>query len=140
MRLKPKDDSDLEVSLTPLIDAVFLLLVFFLVATMMKKNLKDVDIALPESASAERLAPDKNRFVIAVDAGGEFFVEGVPATLQTLHDSLARLSLEDPGRQVRLDVDRDTPASAVVEVVNLCQFRGIFNVGIRTYDENYGRP
>lgn len=139
MRLKPKPDDEIEVSLTPLIDAVFLLLVFFLVATMMKKNLKDVDITLPESASAERLPPDEDRFVIGMDARCDFFVEGVPATLGTLHESLKRLSLEAPERQVRLDVDRETPASAVVEVVNLCQFRGIYNVGIRTYDENYGR-
>lgn len=139
MRLRKPQEDEIEVALTPLIDAVFLLLVFFLVATMMKKNLKDVDIALPESASAERLPPDGNRFVIGVDSMGEFFVEGVPATLQTLHDSLGQLSLTAPERQVRLDVDRNAPASAVVEIVNLCQFRGILNVGIRTYDENYGR-
>lgn len=132
-------EENVEVSLTPLIDAVFLLLVFFLVATMAKKNTKDVDILLPESASAERLRPDDNRFVVALDAQGGIYVEGVPSTLSTLHAELKRLSVEAPERQVRLDVDQKTPASAVVEIVNLCQFRGILNVGIRTYDENYGR-
>jgi len=140
MRLKSPEEEVPDVPMTPLIDAVFLLLVFFLVATMIKKEIKDVNIILPESISAEKLRPDNERFVVAIDAEGGIFIEGAPATLNMLHESLRQLAEVSPQRQIRLDVDQDTPAHAVVEVVNICQFRGLHNVGIRTYDENYGRP
>ncbi len=139
MKLRPIEDHPPDVPMTPLIDAVFLLLIFFLVATMIKKENKDVDILLPESRSAEKLRPDDERFVVAIDARGAVYIEGAPATLNMLHERLRWLAQTSPERQVRLDIDQNTPAHAVVEVVNICQFRGLNNVGIRTYDENYGR-
>jgi len=53
-------DEDAEVALSPLIDCVFLLLIFFLVATTFKQDDKDIDITPPESRSARRLLPDSD--------------------------------------------------------------------------------
>ncbi len=59
MQIDFLEEEQAEVSMSPLIDCVFLLLIFFLVATMSKKVNKDVDIRLPESNSAvKRLATD----------------------------------------------------------------------------------
>jgi len=136
---KNKRDTVADVALTPMIDCVFLLLIFFLVATMYKKQQKDIDIILPESRSAEKLVPDDRKLVIGIDVGGRFYLEGVQTTLTGMLEHLKDVAANDPSRQIRLDIDRNTPAQSVVEVLNLCQFRGLMNVGIRTYDDYYNR-
>ncbi len=128
-----------EVSMSPLIDCVFLLLIFFLVSTMMKQDNKDIDILLPESESALGLKPDDDIVVVGIDHEKTLYLEGQPTTLTQLLTSLAELSITDPDQRIRLDVDRRTSFERVVEVLDLLQFRGLTNVGIRTYDEHYNR-
>ncbi len=141
MRSKPDlDDEADEIPITPLIDAVFLLLIFFLVSTMIKKINRDIDIELPESVSAERLSPASDNRVIGVNAEGQVFYEGQETTIQSLHKSIRALGLQEKAVQIRLDVDRDTPTHRVIEVLDLCRFNNLFQVGIRTYDEFYNRP
>lgn len=137
--LRTQDDAAEDIPLSPLIDAVFLLLIFFLVATMMKKINRDIDVTLPESVAAERLRPRDDNRVVGIDARGVLFFEGKPTTRQALHFRLRELSRESPEVQVRLDVDRDTPTHRVIEVLDLCQFNRLSNVGLRTYDEFYNR-
>ena len=132
-------DSDEEIPLSPLIDAVFLLLIFFLVSTMVKKQDRDIDIQLPESVSAERLAPSDDNRVIGLDAEGLIYYQGEETTIQALHTAIRGLHREEPDMQIRLDVDQDTPTHRVIEVLELCRFNQLLNVGIRTYDEFYNR-
>lgn len=133
------DDEGDEIPITPLIDAVFLLLIFFLVSTMIKKINRDISIELPESVSAERLSPSDHNRVIGINADGAIFYEGAETTLQSLHKNIRSLALETNDVQIRLDVDRATPTHRVIEVLDLCRFNHLLNVGIRTYDEFYNR-
>jgi biopolymer transport protein ExbD len=139
MRIKFKDSDKAEVSMSPLIDCVFLLLIFFLVATMSKKINKDIEIDLPSSVSAVKLKPDNDVLVIGIDRDGRFFYEGVPCTANEIHDNLRAVSLEEPDKRIRIDTDAGTPFLRFVEVLNVCQFHDLNNVGIRTYDDSYNR-
>ncbi|MBF0198470.1 MAG: biopolymer transporter ExbD [Planctomycetes bacterium] len=123
--------------MSPLIDCVFLLLIFFLVSTMMKKINKDIDINLPESRSAEKMLPTNDQIVIGIDREGTYFLEGKEEDLMTIHSELRELSVTNPEFQVRIDTDRDAPLCRVVEVVDLCQFDGLSDIVLRTYDEHY---
>lgn len=123
--------------MSPLIDCVFLLLIFFLVATMFKKENRDINIVPPESESAVKLPPDDKQTVIGIDAEGEVFWQGAPVTRTDLHARLRTLAEEDPVRRIRLDADANAPFEKVVELLDRCQFRGLTNVGIRTYDDRY---
>lgn len=139
MQIDYEEEEDAEISMSPLIDCVFLLLIFFLVATMSKKANKDVDIRLPESRSAvKRLATDE-QLVIGIDLKGNVFLEGMPASIMVLHDALRSEALANPNRQVRIDADAEAPLANVVEVVDICQFNHLDDVVLRTYDENYNR-
>ena len=140
--MRPKqrrEREDPEVSMSPLIDAVFLLLIFFLVATMWKKDKKDINIDLPVSTSAEKLKPEDENVVIGITEEGDFYLDGVASSLQELYDELVQVAVITPDIRIRLDVDQNAPFHRVVEVMDLCQFRGLDNIGIRTYDEYYNR-
>jgi biopolymer transport protein ExbD len=123
----------------PLIDCVFLLLIFFLVATMYKKKDRDIDIIPPESSSAIKIPPDDDQLVIGVTEFGETYLQGDPISKTSLHAELRDIGATDATRQIRLDAHHSAPFEIVVEVLDICKFRGLTNVGIRTYDDRYNR-
>ena len=139
MRSHIEEEDEAEVSMSPLIDCVFLLLIFFLVSTMVKKENKDIDINLPESESAEKQLPTNNQTVIGIDKEGNVYYEGHEATVMEVHNELRTTSVESPDLQVRIDVDAEAPLHKVIEIVDLCQFSNLSNVVLRTYDEHYNR-
>lgn len=139
MRMTGRSRDEPDVMMSPLIDAVFLLLIFFLVATMFKKENRDIDIPPPVSASAVKLLPDDEQLVLGVSREGDFFWQGTPLTLEALHDRLREVAVTTPERRIRLDTDHQTPFVHVVQVLDLAQFNGMNNVGIRTYDSRYNR-
>jgi len=139
MSLSYESGEEAEISMSPLIDCVFLLLIFFLVSTMTKKENRDIDIELPQSVSAEREKPDNDALVLGVTREGELFVQGEATSLNQLHARLRELGLTRPDQPIRLDADHRTPLRHVVAVLDLCQFNHLANVKIRTYDEHYNR-
>lgn len=139
MRMIAEEEDKAEVSMGPMIDCVFLLLIFFLVATMLKKDDRDIDITPPVSESAVKLKPDDNVLVIGIDKDGGLYYQGVETTTNELHENLKRIAIDEPDKRIRLDADEATPFHRVVEVLDICQFRGLKNVGIRTYDKHYNR-
>lgn len=139
MKIKRRQQPDAEVSMSPLIDCVFLLLIFFLVATMFKKEDRDIDIIPPESESAIRLPPDDDQVVLGINELGDVFWQGAEISRTDLHARLREMGKDEPDRRVRLDADSETPFELVVEMLDVCQFRGLTNVGIRTYDDRYNQ-
>jgi biopolymer transport protein ExbD len=138
MKFEGEEEEKAELSMSPLIDCVFLLLIFFLVATMLKVDPREVEeIELPKSDSALEVKPDEEQFVINLDEDGVIYVEGEESTVSLLHERLREISIETPDKHIRLDTDQETPFYRVVEVLDLLQFRELTNVGLRTYHERY---
>jgi len=72
LNLKPERREEIDLNLTPLIDVVFLLLIFFMVSTTFEKTSK-LKIDLPEASPKAQLQPDK-KIVIGIDAKGRFYI------------------------------------------------------------------
>jgi len=139
MRMSRSNDQGAEVMMSPLIDAVFLLLIFFLVATMYKKEDRDINITPPESRSAVKLLPEDETLVLGIDEAGDLFWQGESASANEFHERLREMALTEPNKRIRLDADESTHFARVAEVMDILQFRGLTNVGIRTYDDRYNR-
>ena len=138
MRIDLGDDEVPEIGLIALIDCIFFLLMFFMVATSFKqqnvqRQTKDIPIVLP-TASATLTAGDaaKAPLVIGIDAQGGLYVDNARTTLQALHDRLRDEAARSPGRPVRIDGDRRTPYQHIVHVLDLCQFAGLAQVSMHT--------
>ena len=138
MRIDLGDDEAPEIGLIALIDCIFFLLMFFMVATSFKqqnvqRQTKDIPIVLP-TASATLTAGDaaKAPLVIGIDAQGGLYVDHARTTLQALHDRLRDEAARSPGRPVRIDGDRRTPYQHIVHVLDLCQFAGLTQVSMHT--------
>lgn len=135
MKIDLSDEEPMEVQMAPLIDCVFLLLIFFLVATTLKKIDRELPLELPESAAAVAAPRDEAMLVIALDAEGGLYLDGSPASTGMLHEQLRELGASDPERKIRIEGDRAAPFESLVEVLDLCNFEGLSNVRIRAQDE-----
>ena len=133
MRSRKKHaDQDFEIPLIPMIDCLFVLLVFFLVATTLKKTEKELPITLPVSGAALDAEQKEDMLILAVDSKGQKYFGSEPVTTELMHQRLTAAALATPGRRVRLDADVNTPYVAVVELIELCEFNNLLNVGFRT--------
>ncbi|HEY8938780.1 MAG TPA: biopolymer transporter ExbD [Cellvibrio sp.] len=138
MRINLGDDEQPEIGLIALIDCIFFLLMFFMVATSFKKadeqkKIKELPISLPAAAaSLERSDAIEPPLVIGIDKEGNFYFGGVQKTTQQLHDALKREAEKDNKRLVRVEGDRNTRYNNIVHVLDLCELEGFTNIAMRT--------
>jgi biopolymer transport protein ExbD len=121
--------------MAPLIDCVFLLLTFFLCASTLKKAHREVQVDLPHAAAAITTKSKFDTVVIQVTQDGNMYIEGQPISTRLLHKRLQEAAAESPDRRVRIDGDRRTAFQHIVHILDLCQFVGLNNVGVRARDE-----
>lgn len=141
MRMRATEtEEEAGVNMAPLIDCVFILLIFFLVTSMLQRPHKDLGIVLPQASSAEEATAQFDTVVIEVTAGRPprgapiIVVDGEEVTQTLLHKRLRRLVWKDPDRKVRLDADREASVYHVSRILDLLQFEGLRDVGVRTMD------
>lgn len=135
MNIDLTDDDVMDVPMAPLIDCVFLLLIFFLVATTLKKLDRELPLELPESAAAAGVPRSDDLLVISLDAEGSPFLDGAPISTGMLHERLRQAAGRHPGPKVRIDGDRAAPLESIVQVLDLCSFEGLKDVRIRARDD-----
>jgi biopolymer transport protein ExbD len=131
MRIRNHDEENFELPLVPMIDMMLVLLIFFMVATTLKDTQPQLPVTLPDSSASLDVKVEPNVLVIGIDSLGQKYLDGNPTTSEDLTRRLA-LAAKDPTQPVRLDIDRDARYEQIVEVLDLCQFEGLKNVGFHT--------
>ncbi|MEM7194901.1 MAG: biopolymer transporter ExbD [Pseudomonadota bacterium] len=141
MRFRGRDlDSDTDINLTPLIDVVFLLLIFFMVTTTFSKEAQ-IKLQLPEATSSEKVDPSEKFLMIQIDDLGQYAVKGADdesprELINTSHDTLrktiqrAARNMVDPVVLIR--ADRKTPHEAVVKAMDAARNQGLFQITFST--------
>jgi biopolymer transport protein ExbD len=108
-------------NLTPLIDVVFLLLIFFLVATRFAQDDRELPVQLPSAASAVPMTMEPNELVVNVDASGDYMVRGERTSLQRIEGILTQAVANNPVNQmVIIRGDKNVAFQSIVAVMDLC--------------------
>jgi biopolymer transport protein ExbD len=138
MRIDLGDGDAPEIGLIALIDCIFFLLMFFMVATSFKQKEqqhkdKPLPIQLPRSgASLTRTEAAPDPLVIRVDRAGNVMLGDAMTSIEALHARLREESARQPGRPVRIAGDGRVPYQSIVRVLDLCQFEGLTNIAMLT--------
>lgn len=133
MKFRKRRRDDVTLDMTPLIDAVFLLLIFFAVATTFTKETR-LGIDLPE-ASGQKPAATKNAIDVSVSESGEFAVNGNPlvnADRATLKEALAAAAAGRKDMPFFLTADAKATHQNVVTVMDVAGELGFINLSIVT--------
>lgn len=121
------------VNLTPMIDVVFQLLLFFLVASKFAEDERELNIVLPHASEARPLTTKPDLLFVNVDAQGRYFVGQDEFNAAGLEAKLKQVSANNPGQQtVEIRADRQCRWEFVVEVMNLCNKAGIRDYRVTT--------
>ena len=118
-------DQELSLELTPLIDMVFLLLIFFLVATTFHQEEREMQIALPVATSAGPISALLQELVINVDEEGHIILGGRRVEPQSLRSMIAEAVELNPQQKVTVRGDRRTAYANIVTVLDICKGAGI---------------
>ena len=136
MKIKRKPDEPFEIMLIPMIDCMLVIIIFFLVATTLKSHEKEIPMELPASSGAISVEQPPDIFIIAVDRTGQPYLNvgaGMePVDTERLHQRLREVAQVNPNIRVRIDGDRATPFEDIIQVLDLCEFEGLRNVGLHT--------
>jgi biopolymer transport protein ExbD len=136
MNLRPQQSREQpEVNLTPLIDVVFLLLIFFMVSTTFQRQ-AEIEIELPE-ASAEPSETSEEMLEIVIDTQGRYFLGGeqvINTELDTLKRALEKAvaAMESREPPVMIRADAATPHQAVIRAMDAASQLGLVHISLAT--------
>ncbi len=133
MNIRPVKKEDLEVNITPLIDVVFLLLIFFMVSTTFKHE-NEITISLPESSS-KSLPKENNIIEIAIDAKGTYYIDKrqvVNTELKTVMLALQKIAGSRKTPTILISADAQTPHQSVIVAMDAARQLGFVNLSIAT--------
>ena len=127
MLLKSSDSSlhTVSIELTPLVDMVFLLLIFFLVATTFHQTEREMQIALPFASSATPISMSLREIIINVDREGQIILAGQVTDAEDLQRLVGEAVEANPEQKVTLRGDRETAYANIVRVLDICKMAGI---------------
>lgn len=128
MQFRKEDDENYNLDMTPMIDMVFLLLIFFMVSTTFVDFSRRMDISLPASKTS---APDEEpkTLVIEMTKDKRIFLRGKEMTVSGLEASLVNLPQDGrPGSIIK--ADKDLPYGDVVNVMGVLQKAGVHDISV----------
>lgn len=120
----------ISMDLTPLIDVVFLLLIFFIVASEFKKNETILNLTLPNSASKEKLV-DKKDILLEISAD-EFAYNATVLSIEELKEKLSTLKKDTP---LTVKIDKEVKYSRVVKLLDILNQLNLANLLLITKEE-----
>lgn len=134
MNLRPKRSDDPEINLAPLIDVVFLLLIFFMVSTTFKDDVR-LEVKLPQAKGETAKAEATQLLEIVIDREGRYYVnqeqvvDRDPATLKrALSGALAAMDGDEARKKalpLLIKADANTPHQAVITVMDVASQLGL---------------
>jgi biopolymer transport protein ExbD len=124
-------------SLTPLIDVVFLLLIFFLVATRFAQEDRELDVVLPSASEARPLIVQPRELFVNIDRQGNYFIDGKTLNGEEVEAVLRQAVANNPVNQsVIIRADKRVQLDHAVLVMNLCNKVGILDYKLTIDGEN----
>lgn len=133
MNFKSRPSEELDVNITPLIDVVFLLLIFFMITTTFQKE-TELQINLPEANADEAQSKDRP-LEIVVDVRGRFFVDGkelINASPGTLRTAIQKATVGRKDRPVVIRGDGKADYQSIVTIMDVVGKLGLVHMSLAT--------
>lgn len=134
MNLRSKKKTDFMVDMTPLVDVVFLMLIFFMISTSFTVS-NSLKLDLPNSKATQQ-SQEAKEVVISVDENGRLFVQDEAVDDGDLRRRILNISKGDPTMRVVLRADANARHKRVVYVLDTVRELGMGKIGIATLPYN----
>ena len=140
MKFQPKQPEEVDLNITPLIDVVFLLLIFFMVSTTFDHE-SEVNITLPK-ASKEIAQAKPDAINVAIDNDSRIFInknELVNSQISTIKEALYDISADLEDAPIIISADEETPYQVVIRTMDAARQLGLVKItfATRINEEDY---
>jgi len=136
MNIRDEEAEELTLNLTPMIDVIFQLLIFFMVATTFQDPEREMDLDLPQAQSGSALETELDEIVINVKRDGSLILSGETVDRETLGRLLSSAAERDPDTPVTIRGDRLVHHEDVVSVMDACGLAGLTSLSLGTLETN----
>jgi biopolymer transport protein ExbD len=132
MKFSSRQPEPAAMQLAPMIDIVFLLLIFFIVTWQFSRSETELSVSVPTAQEGAEPNRQRGEIIINVLADGTIRVEGVTMDLDQLFAKLEPIAKQYENQPVRLRGDGAGTYQRMVEVIDTCQKAGIWNISFAT--------
>ena len=130
-RLLAAEEEDNEINLTPMLDVVFIMLIFFIVTASFIKE-AGIQVERPDAPTAEK--QEDAAILIAISANDEIWIDRKEMDPRAVRGMIERLHAENPKGSIVIQADEDSTNEMLVIVLEAAKQAGVVNVAIATDD------
>ena len=116
-----------DIDMTPMLDIVFIMLIFFIVTTSFVKE-TGIDVSRPNASTAER--KERGNILIAIKPNGDVWIAKRKVELRAVRANVERLHAENPEGTVVIIADKESQTGTLVEVMDQVRLAGVYSVSI----------
>jgi len=126
-KLSNDDDEDSNIDLTPMLDVVFIMLIFFIVTASFVKE-SGIDVNRPDAETAEK--KERANILVAIDERNQIWTDKREVDQRAVRANIERLHAENPQGSVVIQADKNSKNERLVQVMDAARQAGIYNVSI----------
>lgn len=127
MRRVRRQTDEAEIDLTPMLDVVFIMLIFFIVTTSFVKE-TGVDINRPSASTAE--SKSAGNILIAIRPNGDIWIDKRHIDIRAVRANIQRMKAKSPQSSVIIQSDAEAKTGVLVEVMDQIRLAGVKNISI----------
>lgn len=131
MRSRRHTDEEAEINITPMLDIVFIMLIFFIVTTSFVKE-QGLEVSRPSSAPPKEVKQDKGPIVVKINSGSLISVKGRVLEPGAVQANLEREKAEKPASPLIVAAHPDADTEALVTILDAAKAVGIDSVSVAT--------
>ena len=126
-RRRTRKTTESEVNLTPMLDVVFIMLIFFIVTASFVKE-AGIDVSRPPAATAER--KERGNIMVAITENDQIWMDRRQVDPRALRANIERLHAENPQGSVVIQADKNSKSGLLVQVMDAARLAGVKNVAL----------
>jgi len=126
-RRRAKEEDEAEINLTPMLDVVFIMLIFFIVTASFVKE-SGIDINRPDAATAT--VKERGNILVAITESNQVWIDRRQVDIRSVRANIERLHAENPQGAVVIQADKNSKNGLLVQVMDAARQAGVFNVSI----------
>lgn len=126
------DEEEANIDMTPMLDVVFIMLIFFIVTASFVKE-AGIDVNRPEAATAVK--KDRANILIAISDKGEIWINKRRIDVRAVQANIERLRAENPQGSVVIQADKKSTTETLIKVMDASRAAGVYDVSIAAQEQ-----
>jgi biopolymer transport protein ExbD len=131
MRRKSRANDEAEINITPMLDIVFIMLIFFIVTTSFVKE-KGLEVSRPSNSPPKEIKKNKGPIVVKIDANGNITMKGRLLEYKAVEANLEREKAEKPDSALIIAAHPDAETETLVTILDAAEAVGVSSVSVAT--------